>query len=87
MLAEVALPLPVDRTFTYRVPAGREADAVPGRRVTVPFGRRPEMRGFIVGFPDETEIEKLKEISAFLDDGPVFEKFERSLIVRSREAN
>ena len=32
-LVEVAVPVPVDRTFTYRVPAGREADAVVGRRV------------------------------------------------------
>ncbi|MHC4470431.1 MAG: replication restart helicase PriA [Planctomycetota bacterium] len=70
-LVEVAVPLPVDRTFTYRVPEGRDAEAALGRRVTVPFGRRDELRGFIVGHPDETEIEDLKEVREFLDEGPV----------------
>ena len=49
MLVEVAVPLPLDRTFTYRVPPGSEDKAMAGRRVFVPFGPRAEIRGFIVG--------------------------------------
>jgi primosomal protein N' (replication factor Y) (superfamily II helicase) len=70
-LVEVALPLPVDRTYTYRIPAGSEDLAVPGRRVMVPFGRRGEIRGFVVGRPETSDYPKLKEVSVFLDDGPV----------------
>lgn len=68
---EVAVPLPVDRTFTYCVPAGCEAEAVPGRRVLVPFGRKGELRGFVVGNPSTSEVPDLKEVTRFLDEGPV----------------
>jgi primosomal protein N' (replication factor Y) len=43
MLVEVALPLPLPRTFTYRVPGG----ALPGTRVRVVFGKR-KLMGWIV---------------------------------------
>ncbi|HEV2106229.1 MAG TPA: DEAD/DEAH box helicase, partial [Candidatus Eisenbacteria bacterium] len=45
--ALVALPLPLRRLFTYRVPAGLDAAALPGAPVEVPFhGRRA--RGILV---------------------------------------
>ena len=70
-LVEVAVPVPVDRTFTYLVPEGREAEAILGRRVAVPFGPRT-LRGFVVGRPDSFSGRgKLKEVAGFLDDGPV----------------
>ena len=70
MLVEVAVPVPVDRTFTYLVPEGLEAEAILGRRVAVPFGRRT-LRGFVVGRPESYDGGKLKEVDDFLDDGPV----------------
>ena len=40
-LIEVALPLPLRRTFTYAVPEALVTRAVPGARVVVPVrGRR-----------------------------------------------
>ncbi|MEN8149049.1 MAG: primosomal protein N' [Planctomycetota bacterium] len=69
-LVEIAIPVPVDRTFTYAVPAGREAMAQVGRRVTVPFGKK-QVRGFVVGKPETTAVEKVKNVTEFLDDGPV----------------
>ena len=45
---EVALPLPIRKTFTYQVPEDLDAAAVPGRRVLVPFGRRL-LTGFVLG--------------------------------------
>ena len=61
-LVEVAIPRPVDRTFTYAIPEGREAEAVVGRRVAVPFRNRPEERGFIVDRPTEAPAATLKEL-------------------------
>lgn len=40
MLVQVAIPLPIPRTFTYRVPDELAAAARPGMRVLVPFGPR-----------------------------------------------
>ena len=40
-IARVALPVPVDRLFDYRVPEAMDADAQPGHRVQVNFGGRP----------------------------------------------
>ncbi len=49
MLVEVALPLPIPRTFTYRTDAAVE----PGTRVEVPFGPR-RLVGWVLG-PTATE--------------------------------
>ncbi|HXV89922.1 MAG TPA: primosomal protein N', partial [Gemmatimonadales bacterium] len=38
--AEIALPLPVTRSYTYEIPAELSARAVPGARVVVPLARR-----------------------------------------------
>lgn len=71
LFAEVAVPLPIDHPFTYRVPPGEEPRAVPGTRVLVPFGPR-KIVGLIVGIvhaplPPGREV---KAIHSFLDDGP-----------------
>jgi primosomal protein N' (replication factor Y) len=68
---EVAVPLPIDHSFTYRVPAGQEGRAMVGVRVLVPFGPR-RVTGLIVGRADRTAIpvRDLREILAFLDEEP-----------------
>ncbi len=38
--AQVALPVPVEGSFTYRVPDALDAAAAPGALVVVPFGRK-----------------------------------------------
>ena len=49
-LVDVALPLPLQRAFTYRVP--EELPLPPrGARVLVPFGRRRSL-GVALGAPD-----------------------------------
>ncbi len=45
--AQVALPLPLRRTFTYRVPESLAGRTAPGVQVQVPFRGRPR-RGFVV---------------------------------------
>jgi len=63
---EVALPLPIFRTFTYRASGGR---AAPGTRVLVPF-RKGERIGWVVGPGEEGTIRGLKSVRAVLDDRP-----------------
>jgi primosomal protein N' (replication factor Y) len=66
MLIEVALPVPVPKTFTYEL-----EDAVPeGTRVRVPFsGRR--LVGFVVGRTDpERAPERVRAVERVLDERP-----------------
>lgn len=39
-MVQVALPLPIDQLFTYRVPPAFQGLAQPGCRVLVPLGNR-----------------------------------------------
>jgi primosomal protein N' (replication factor Y) (superfamily II helicase) len=47
MIAQVALPLPIPKTFTYRIPSEFESFLVPYLRVKVPFAKRT-ITGLIV---------------------------------------
>lgn len=69
--AEVALPVPLRQTFTYRIPPGLAAEVEPGRQVTVPFGRR-SATGFVVDLKTDTSVTGLKEITAVHGSGPLF---------------
>lgn len=72
-VVEVALPLPVPRTWSYRVPPEWAARAVPGARVLVPFGRG-ERIGWIVACDDlgasAAGDAKLRDLGAVLDEVP-----------------
>ena len=69
--AEIALPVPVDGTFTYIVPEDMRESIAPGCRVMVPFGRR-RMTGYVISTHSDTpEGYKLKDISTLLDDEPM----------------
>lgn len=63
---DVALPLPIHRTFTYEVDG--EAPA-PGTRVLVPF-RREERIGWITTNAPDPEVDKVKAILGVLEDEP-----------------
>lgn len=69
-LANVALPLAVDATFTYQIPPELEGSAAIGVRVFVPFGRK-YATGLIVEHPDSTTLASLKPILDVLDPSPV----------------
>ena len=51
VLAEVALPLPLFTTFSYRIADELANAVVPGTRVVVPFRNRKEI-GICVGFTE-----------------------------------
>ncbi|MBC8029707.1 MAG: primosomal protein N' [Pyrinomonadaceae bacterium] len=68
--AEVAVPVHVPLTFTYRLPPSLGRIAQPGSRIIVPFGRR-FLTGYIVGLHErlqagtdlkESDIKDAKEI-------------------------
>jgi len=47
LLAEVVLPVPLDRSFTYRIAADAEVEPQVGDLVSVPFGRRRGVVGLV----------------------------------------
>lgn len=69
MYVEVALPLPVFRTFTYSVPEVDRPRAVPGARVLVPF-RRSERIGWIERVTAETTLPRVRDIHGVVDVHP-----------------
>ncbi len=69
---DVALPVPLDMVFTYRVPA----DAAPcvGGRVLVPF-RQQRMTGIVVELHDRKPAVTTKNIISVPDAEPVLDEF------------
>jgi primosomal protein N' (replication factor Y) len=67
---DVALAVPLDMVFTYRVPA--EANPVVGGRVLVPF-RQQRMTGIVVELHDRKPSVATKAIQSVLDVEPVLD--------------
>src|SRR5580658_4039571 len=67
---DVALPLPLDMAFTYRVPA--DVTPVIGGRVLVPF-RQQRMTGVVVELHDRKPSVATKTIQSALDIAPVLD--------------
>jgi len=71
MIIEVAIPLPLEQTFTYAVPERLCQRLLPGMRVLVPFGRRT-VTGFSLGPAQSPPIGDTKEVIEILDQEPLF---------------
>jgi primosomal protein N' (replication factor Y) (superfamily II helicase) len=67
---DVAVPVPLDMVFTYRVPA--DVAPVVGGRVLVPF-RQQRMTGIVVELHDRKPSVTTKSILALLDTTPVLD--------------
>ena len=73
---EVALPVPVQKLFTYRIPTGLADVMRPGARVLVPFGKQT-LTGYISNFRDELDPGSdlseadVKEIIELQDEEPL----------------
>jgi primosomal protein N' (replication factor Y) (superfamily II helicase) len=70
-IIEVAVPLHLEQTFTYALPAALPNPAVTGLRVLVPFGKRT-ITGYILGFVPHADGLKVKEVLEVLDSEPLF---------------
>lgn len=68
-IARVSLPVPLDRSFDYEIPA--HLFPVIGGRVSVPFGPKT-LIGIVTAFASESEFDKLKPIKAVLDSEPLW---------------
>lgn len=77
----------VDRPYDYLVPAELQEKALPGVRVYVPFSRgNRRSEGVILALSDHSDYEKLKPITAVLDDAPVLspEQIKLAFFMRER---
>ena len=74
-IVEVAIGLPVSKTFHYRIPEKIRETLQAGMRVLVPFKGR-KVTGFtldLLDHPPQGVEEKLKDIEDLLDDVPLFD--------------
>ncbi|MBF8295138.1 MAG: primosomal protein [Bacteroidetes bacterium] len=70
-LVDIALPVALDRTFTYQVPPEFVHAVQLGRRVLVPFGRK-KLSGVVVGFPATSPLQTIRPLLDVLDTTPTF---------------
>jgi primosomal protein N' (replication factor Y) len=71
MQIEVAIPLPVFRTFTYRVPDELTGLVAAGKRVLVPFGSR-RLTGYVLGPQGDPVDRDTKAVLDVPDEDPLF---------------
>ena len=76
----VAVPVPLDRLFEYRLPAGMP-DPDPGCRVAVPFGKR-QLVGWVEGCCDKPEFDSdsVLDVTSVIDEQPLFSAVAWSLL-------
>ncbi len=67
LYCDVALPVPVDRAFTYSIEG---TPPVIGGRVLVPF-RREQMQGIVVALHDQAPVAEARPLLRVLDQEPV----------------
>ena len=66
--ADILLPLPLERNYTYRIPSHMKASLDPGIRVAVPFGSSKLYTGLVLRLHQEPpEAYQAKEIYRVLD--------------------
>lgn len=70
-LVRVAVNVPLERAFDYRVPRALATRVHIGARVRVPFGPRV-VTGVVVGTTSRSAIPHLREVLAAVDDQPIF---------------
>jgi primosomal protein N' (replication factor Y) len=73
LFADVILPLPFDRYFTYSVAPADEKRVRRGSRVVVPFGRSKSYTAIVAALHAEKPKSDftIKEVTAVLDDHPI----------------
>src|ERR1700690_3412677 len=69
LLADVALPVPLARAFTYAVPDGLAQGAIPGARVVCSFGAR-RLVGVVLGLRQGDPPDRIKALARVVDEEP-----------------
>ncbi|MBV8073003.1 MAG: primosomal protein N' [Acidobacteriaceae bacterium] len=70
---DVALPVPVDRLFTYQLSLPLRGRVKTGCRVLVPFGGR-KLAGVVVRLHGDAAGEETRPVMALIDDEPVLDR-------------
>ena len=86
-VAVAAAPYVIDKPYDYLVPEAMQRSAVPGVRVTVPFGRgNRSSEGVILARSESGRTKGLKPLAAVLDREPVLDRagIELALWIRQR---
>ena len=71
----MALPVPLRRHYDYVIGENfRQVEFLPGTRVSVPFGRRKDQVGMVLGVVDQSPLQpdQLKSVSKVIDYEPLF---------------
>src|SRR5574344_1217924 len=85
-VAVSAAPYSIDKPYDYLVPAELLEKAVPGVRVTVPFGRgNRESEGIILARDTGEKTPGLKALRSLLDQEPVLDQEGISLALWMRQ--
>lgn len=72
----------LDKLYDYNIPAELESAAVPGARVTVPFGRgNRRSEGVVLSVSDASTVEGIKSLESVLDPEPVLSAEQLKLAV------
>ena len=84
MLVDVALPLPLDKTFLYKVSSDLQNEIQWVIRVIVPFGAKKLYAGVVIDIREDekiddldeftNDIDEIKYILEILDDKPIINK-------------
>lgn len=69
--ADVILPLPLENSYTYSIPADLEKQVVPGCRVIVHFGKKRYYTAIVLVVHEQRPLVEVKEIFAVLDVVPI----------------
>ncbi|MFM8347204.1 MAG: DEAD/DEAH box helicase, partial [Bacteroidota bacterium] len=78
--ADILLPVPLPRTFTYRVPVAMEGSLAPMLRVIVPFGPKKILTGLVIRIHETPPADhEAKSILEVLDVLPVFNELQVKL--------
>jgi primosomal protein N' (replication factor Y) len=72
VFCDVALAVPVDRAFTYRLPLTLRYRALRGARVWVPFGPR-RLVGVILRVHEQPPEQEAREVLSLIDEEPVLD--------------
>jgi primosomal protein N' len=73
--ADVILPLPLSKYYTYRIPEELQSDVRPGCRVIVPFGRKKYYTAIVVHIHPYAPVDyETKDILTLLDESPILRR-------------
>ena len=80
VFADVILPIPLPKPFTYEVPESLQANLMRGQRVVVPFGKNKFYTGLVYRIHNQTPVGyEAKPIDSVLESNPTVTDYQFSL--------